>query len=69
MPVTASVEPVPAHGFYGVYWRPPADRDKHIAVLEFGGSGGGVDTLFGAFLASHGYPTLDLAYFDAPGLP
>ena len=69
MPVTASVETVAAHGFYGVYWQPPARLDNHIGVLEFGGSGGGVDTLFGAFLASHGYPTLDLAYFDAPGLP
>ncbi|HXW80498.1 MAG TPA: acyl-CoA thioester hydrolase/BAAT C-terminal domain-containing protein, partial [Acidimicrobiales bacterium] len=68
-PVTASLESVTTRGFYGVYWRPPADRDNHIGVLEFGGSGGGVDTLFGAFLASHGYPTLDLAYFDAQGLP
>ncbi len=68
MPVTASVETVAAHGFYGVFWQPPAGQDNHIGILEFGGSGGGVDTLFGAFLASHGYPTLDLAYFDAPGL-
>jgi dienelactone hydrolase len=67
-PVTASVVTVSVHEFYGVYWQPPADRDNHIGILEFGGSGGGVDTLFGAFLASHGYPTLDLAYFDAPGL-
>jgi dienelactone hydrolase len=68
MPVTATIETVAARGFYGVLWEPPANRDNHIGILEFGGSGGGVDTLFGALLASHGYPTLDLAYFDAPGL-
>jgi BAAT / Acyl-CoA thioester hydrolase C terminal len=39
-------------------------------VLVFGGSDGGLTTSFAAaLLAAHGYPSLALAYFKAPGLP
>ena len=58
-----------ATGFYGVFWQPPAGQDNHVGIVEFGGSGGGLDIPVGAMLAARGYPTLDLAYFGEPGLP
>ena len=55
-------------GFIGVFCSSPVKRGP--AVLVLGGSEGG---LTGGFvcrvLASHGYPTLALAYFGLPGLP
>jgi dienelactone hydrolase len=69
LPVTASFESVAATGFYGVFWQPPASQDNHVGIVEFGGSGGGIDIPVGAMLAARGYPTLDLAYFAEPGLP
>ena len=55
-------------GFIGVFCSSPVKRGPGILVL--GGSEGG---LAGEFLcrmlASHGYPTLALAYFGLPGLP
>lgn len=58
-------------GFYGDFFAPPARfRGRTAAILDFGGSEGGLSTTFGAGLfASQGYPTLALAYFAAPGLP
>lgn len=54
----------------GVYVAPPTGEAKHPAVVVIGGSEGGVaSTTSAALLASHGYPTLALAYFHAPGLP
>jgi fermentation-respiration switch protein FrsA (DUF1100 family) len=39
-------------------------------VLVFSGSAGGLTTTrAAALLAAHGYPSLALAYFKAPGLP
>ena len=62
-------ETIAAAGFVGQYWA-PASPSRHAAVLEFGGSEGGLDgQLAGALLASHGYPTLDIAYFGEPDLP
>lgn len=55
-------------GFLGCYWAPPPSATRMPAVLEFGGSEGGLPC-DGGLLASHGYPVLDLAYFAAPGLP
>jgi dienelactone hydrolase len=72
VPVTASFESVAAEGFYGVFWRPPARLDNHVGIVEFGGGEGGINNPVGAMLATHGYPTLDLAYFTyvgEPGLP
>jgi dienelactone hydrolase len=55
-------------GFTGTFCSSPVERGP--AVLVLGGSEGG---LTGGFvcrvLASHGYPTLALAYFGLPGLP
>lgn len=67
--VRVANETIAGTGFYGQYWT-PAGTTRHAAVMEFGGSEGGLDgQLAGALLASHGYPTLDIAYFGEPGLP
>jgi dienelactone hydrolase len=47
----------------------PAETGKHPAILVLGGSEGGQDDFQAAFLASHGYTSLALAYFGARGLP
>lgn len=58
-----------AGGFYGNYFAPPPGASPGPAVLLFGGSGGGLGSDREAeLLASHGYATLDLAYFHEPGL-
>jgi dienelactone hydrolase len=68
--VAVRSESIAATGFYGQFWTPPAGGPRRPAVLEFGGSEGGLHgQLIGAALASAGYPTLDIAYFGAPGLP
>lgn len=68
--VTATSESIAATGFFGQFWKPPAGSPPRPAVLEFGGSEGGLDgQLLGAALASAGYPTLNIAYFGEPGLP
>ena len=59
---------VAADGFTGVYYAPP-HAHAHAGVVILGGSEGGFHTLLGAAFAAHGYPTLSLAYFKAPGLP
>lgn len=65
-----SAESIAATGFFGQFWKPPAGSPPRPAVLEFGGSEGGLDgQLPGAALASAGYPTLDIAYFGERGLP
>ena len=67
--VTVTAATVADSGFVGEFWR-PATSTPQPAVLLFGGSEGGLNgQLQGALLASHGYPTLNLAYFGAPGLP
>jgi dienelactone hydrolase len=55
-------------GFVGCYWSSPRKRHPMSAILFFGGSGGGLPCDGGLF-ASHGYPELDLAYFNYKGLP
>jgi fermentation-respiration switch protein FrsA (DUF1100 family) len=58
------------NGVYGVYFAPASKDSRRPAVLVFGGSEGGLGTgLQAALLASHGYPSLAIAYFDGPGLP
>ena len=65
-----SVESIASTGFYGQFWMPGEGSSPRPAVLEFGGSEGGIDGQFlGADLASAGFPTLDIAYFGEPGLP
>jgi dienelactone hydrolase len=57
-------------GIYGNLYLPRSTAARRPAVLVFGGSGGGLTTSFAAaLLAAHGYPSLALAYFKAPGLP
>jgi dienelactone hydrolase len=57
-------------GFAGLYCAAPVDRDQGPAVLVFGGSEGGLSTIWQAeLLASRGFPALALAYFGEPGLP
>jgi dienelactone hydrolase len=57
-------------GFDGCYYSPPASSRPSPAILFLGGSEGGLPCYYEpGLLASHGYPTLALAYFGAPGLP
>jgi dienelactone hydrolase len=57
-------------GIYGKVYLPKDTAGGRPAVLVFGGSDGGLTTSFAADrLAAHGYPSLALAYFKAPGLP
>jgi hypothetical protein len=68
--VTVTDESIAATGFFGQFWKPPPGSPPGPAVLEFGGSDGGLDgQLLGGALASAGYPTLNIAYFGEPGLP
>jgi dienelactone hydrolase len=57
-------------GIYGNLYLPKKTAARRPAVVVFGGSGGGLTTSrAAALLAAHGYPSLALAYFKAPGLP
>lgn len=70
--VTTRTLTVPADGVYGVLNRPKDSPTRKPALLVFGGSEGGLSypvRIKAALLAARGYPTLALAYFDAPGLP
>jgi dienelactone hydrolase len=63
---------IAGEGFFGRYFAPPAQTGPHAAVLVFGGSEGGLVSgvvLEASLLASHGYPSLALAFFGEPGLP
>jgi dienelactone hydrolase len=70
--VTARELRVPADGVYGRLFRPRSTSVGRPALLVFGGSEGGLHptvVMKAALLAAHGYPTLALAYWKAPGLP
>jgi fermentation-respiration switch protein FrsA (DUF1100 family) len=57
-------------GIYANLYLPSDTAGRRPAVPVFGGSDGGLTTSFAAaLLAAHGYPSLALAYFKAPGLP
>jgi dienelactone hydrolase len=63
---------VTANRLVADFYMPPDAHDRLPAVIVIGGSGGGMDerTAWEArVLAEHGYATLHLAYFLAPGLP
>ena len=47
----------------------PASEGKHPGILVLGGSEGGAPMARAAWLASHGYAALALAYFHYEGLP
>jgi dienelactone hydrolase len=55
-------------GLVGAFFAPPGSQ-RRGAVLAIGGSDGTAPIDLAALLASHGHPTLALAYFGAPGLP
>jgi dienelactone hydrolase len=60
-----------ADGCVGVLYVPEAAGSPRAAVLCLGGSAGGVEGAAesAAALANHGFVTLALGYFGAPGLP
>lgn len=60
--------PVYEDGLRGT-WFVPAGAGRHAAVLVLGGSNGGVPLRPAAWLASHGYFALALAYFHFEDLP
>lgn len=48
----------------------PRHQASPLAILLLGGSEGGTPApLYAGYFALHGYRTLELAYFDEPGLP
>ena len=53
---------------YGVFFLPNTPG-QHPGVLVVGGSEGGMPIARAAWLASHGYAAVALAYFRSPGLP
>jgi dienelactone hydrolase len=58
------------HPFYGEYYAPAKTSARRPGILVFGGSEGGLSTIpIAQLYASHGYPTLALAYFGEPRLP
>ncbi len=54
-------------GLVGVLFEPD-DEETHPGVLVLGGSEGGLRESDAALLAGHGFTTLALAYFRAPGV-
>lgn len=65
-----TAEQVDHPGVRGMFAR-PAGAGPFPAVVAFGGSGGGLGpaAAWAPILASHGFATLAVAYFGAPGLP
>lgn len=59
---------VDSDGLSGVLFEPD-DEDTYPGVIVLGGSEGGLRELDAALLAGHGFTTLALAYFGAPGVP
>jgi dienelactone hydrolase len=62
------VIPVREQGLVGTLFRPGGDG-RRPAVIDLGGSIGGLLERRAALLASHGYVALALAYFGIEGLP
>ena len=58
-------------GFVGEYYSQRGATSYLPSVVVIGGSEGGLyfSALVARMLAAHGYPSLALAYFQAPGLP
>ena len=58
-------------GLYGELYLPAGAKGRLPAIVAFGGSEGGLDTISGmaADFASQGYATLALAYWREQGLP
>lgn len=63
---------VTANGLVADFFVPADAQGRLPAIIILGGSEGGLGSATaraGRMLAVHGYATLQLAYFDAPGLP
>jgi len=67
--VTAITARLADQGFVGTFFQPLRGAAPAPAVLVLGGSLGGSSYYPASLLASHGYPSLALAYFNEPGLP
>lgn len=61
-------ETLAKQGFVGCFWSKQHPGQREPAVLEIGGSEGGLDCGVG-LLAAHGYPELHVGYFGLAGLP
>ena len=70
MPIAEGVERVILHddGLRGTLFLPPG-KERHPGVLVLGGSEGGMPSRRAAWLASHGFAALALAYFRYEDLP
>jgi dienelactone hydrolase len=70
IPIAEGVERVTVHdgALRGTLFLPPG-KDRHPGVLVLGGSEGGMPTRRAAWLASHGFAALALAYFRFDDLP
>jgi dienelactone hydrolase len=66
--VTAHPVTFARDGLVGTYFK-STTTSPAPALLELGGSEGGYQVFGPRLIASHGYPTLSLAYFKEPGLP
>jgi dienelactone hydrolase len=66
----ATMTPVDEAGVSGLFAR-PSGNGPFPAVVAFAGSGGGLGpaAAWAPVLASHGFATLAVAYFGAPGVP
>ena len=63
---------VTANGLVADLYRPAGVRSRLPAIILLGGSEGGLGAAAARdarLIAQHGYAVLQLAYFDAPGLP
>jgi dienelactone hydrolase len=63
---------VTAHGLVADLYMPAHAHGRLPAILMLGGSEGGMGAAAardGRVIAQHGYAVLQVAYFDAPGLP
>ena len=68
VPVMASYQSVPSTGFVASFWQPPPGPSATPPSWNSAVRSPAYNN-YGAWFASRGYPTLDVAYFDAPGLP
>ncbi|MGH7919771.1 MAG: acyl-CoA thioesterase/bile acid-CoA:amino acid N-acyltransferase family protein [Candidatus Dormibacteraceae bacterium] len=66
--VTCRQVTLAGEGFEGQFCAPPGTQ-RGPAILQIGGSEGGIGILDGPPIASAGYPILDIGYFKLPGLP
>lgn len=67
--IAAGIRQIKLEGaLHGILFLPAGD-DRHPAVLVLGGSEGGLPARRAAWLASHGYAALALAYFHYEDLP